>query len=247
MEAKTSCSAPARVTARRRTFIHRREGTIMGRMSMAAAALLLLALPAGAQTSPLSVEVRGRAAFPTGDFGEEDADGAGVETGWGASVAGIYRATPLLSVYAGYSWTLFATDLGSLEEELEAAGIDDAEVDISDAGFDAGVRATFPALAGGAFVRGGLVYHRAGVELSEELEDALSGILDPDDLDSDWSLGWQLGAGVLVPLGPRLSASFGAAYTAYEPRDDDDGGETEITAEDDLTYASIEVGLEFRP
>ncbi|HEX6911346.1 MAG TPA: hypothetical protein VF142_13160, partial [Longimicrobium sp.] len=115
-------------------------------------------------------------------------------------------------------------------------------VDISDAGFDAGVRATFPALAGGAFVRGGLVYHRVGLELSDELEDALRGVLDPDEFDSDLSLGWQVGAGLLLPLGPRLSASVGAAFTSYEPRYEDEGA----TAED-LTYASVEVGLEFRP
>lgn len=220
---------------------------MMGRMMVAAAALLLAAVPAGAQVSRFGLEVRGRAAFPTGDFGEEEADGARVKTGWGAGVAGIFQATPMFGIYAGYSHTRFDTDLGALQEELERAGIDDAEVQISDAGFDAGVRATFPALAGAAFVRGGLVYHRAGVELSDELEDALRGFLDPDDLDSDWSPGWQLGAGLLVPLGPRLSASFGASYTAYEPRYEEDRGSTEITAEDDLTYASIEVGLEFRP
>ncbi len=217
----------------------------MKKTCMLAAALLLAALPAGAQTPPFGLEVRGRAAFPTGDFGEEDEGGAQVKTGWGGSVAGFFHATPMLSVYAGYSHTRFGTDLGDLEAQLELAGFEDAEIDIADAGLDAGVRAAFPALAGGAFVRGGLVYHRVRLELSDDLEEAFEEFLDPDDLDSEWSLGWQLGAGLRVPLGPRLSASFGAAYTAYEPRFEEQAG-TEITA-DDITYASVEVGLELRP
>lgn len=219
----------------------------MGKGLMMATALLLAAVPAAAQTSPFSVEVRGRAAFPTGDFGDEAEDGSGVKTGWGGSLTGYFQATLILSVYAGYSLTRFPTDLGELEEQLEQAGFDDASVDIDDTGFDAGARATFPALSGSGFVRGGVVYHRADVQLSDDLEEALEGIIDPDELDSDWSLGWQVGAGLLLPLGPRLSASLGAAYTAYEPRFDDDGGDTEITAENDLSYASIEIGLEFRP
>lgn len=210
---------------------------------MLVGALLLAAPAAGAQTpSPFGLELRVRAAFPTGDFGDEGSDGEQVTTGWGATLAGMFHVTPMFSVYAGYSHTLFGTDLGELGDALEEAGFDEGGVDISDAGFDAGVRATFPALAGGAFVRGGLVFHRVGLELSDELEEELEGFLDPDDFDSELSLGWQVGAGLLLPLGPRLSASIGAAYTAYEPQYED-----EDTSAEDLTYASVEVGLEFRP
>ncbi len=215
---------------------------------IAAAALLLAAVPAAAQVSPFSVEVRGRAAFPTGDFGEEDeAGGGGVETGWGGSLTGYYQATPTLAVYAGYSFTRFPTDLGDLEAELEFLGIEDASIDIDDKGFDAGLRATVPAGAATGFLRGGVVYHRADVQLSEDLEDAISIIFDPDELDSDWSLGYQVGAGLLLPLGPRLSASLGASYTSYEPQFDDESADPELSAEGDLSYASIELGLEFRP
>lgn len=219
-----------------------------GKAIMTAAALLLSAAPSAAQVSPFSVEVRGRAAFPTGDFGEEDETGRGVKTGWGGSLTGYYQATPQLAVYAGYSLTRFPTDLGDVEEaELEFLGIDDASIDIDDKGFDAGLRVTLPAGAATAFVRGGLVYHRSDLQLSEELEDAISVILDPDELDSDWSLGYQIGAGLLLPLGPRLSASLGASYTAYDPEFEFDRGGTDSTSEGDLTYASIELGLEFRP
>jgi opacity protein-like surface antigen len=207
-------------------------------------AALVLATPAAqAQTSPFSVEVRGRAAFPTGDFGEEE-DGTGVETGWGGTLEGVFQATPVLAVYAGYSHTIFGTDLGEAEELLE-----DASIDITDSGVDAGVRATLPVLNGGAFVRGGLVYHRVGIDLSDELEEFLEefseGEFDEDELDSDWSLGYQVGAGLLVPLGQRLSGSFGAAYTAYEPQYDDLGDEG-LTADGDVSYASVEVGLLIR-
>lgn len=178
-----------------------------GKTMTALAALLLAAAPAAAQVSPFSLEVRGRAAYPTGDFGEEDEGGSGVETGWGGSLTGYFQATPQLAVYAGYSLTRFPTDLGDLEAELEFLGVDDASIDIDDKGFDAGLRAMVPAGAGSAFLRGGLVFHRADVQLSDDLEEAVQGLLDPDELDSDWSLGYQLGAGVLLPLGPRLPAS----------------------------------------
>jgi len=214
----------------------------MRTLLMLSAALLLAAPAVAAQASPFSLEVRGRAAFPTGDFGEEE-DGIGVETGWGGSLEGHFQATPLLGVYAGYSHTRFPTDLGELEELLG----DDASVDITDAGFDAGARITLPLLNGGAFVRGGVVYHRASVDLSEELLEffeALEPAFDEDDLESDWSLGYQLGAGALVPLGQRLSASVGAAYTRYEP-EYEDSSTTEVSSED-LSYVSVEVGLQIR-
>lgn len=216
---------------------------------MLAAAALLAAVPARAQQAlPVALEVRGRAAFPTGDFGEED-EGAGVSTGWGGSVGAIFQATPVLGIYAGYSFTRFGTDLGELEAQLELLGIDDASVHIDDSGLDAGVRARVPAMGGSAFVRGGLVYHRVEVKISDELQEFFEEFegepIDEDALESDWSPGYQLGAGFLLPLGPRLSASFAATYTAFEPRFDDDTT-TEVSS-DDVTYASVEVGLEFRP
>ena len=221
----------------------------MRTLLMLCAALLLFAPAAEAQTSPFSLEVRGRAAFPTGDFGEKDADGAGIETGWGGSIEGIFQATSILGVYAGYSYTRFPTDLGALEQELEGI-VDDASVDVTDAGLDAGLRATLslPLNGGSVFVRGGVVYHQLGLELSDDLEEFLEdnavGVFDPDALDSEWTLGFQLGAGVLVPLGPRLSASVAAGYTRYEPEFEQQG---DVTVEaDDVSYASAEVGLLIR-
>lgn len=220
------------------------------RKLMMLSAALLLAAPAAAQTSPFSLEVRGRAAFPTGDFGEGGEDGEGLETGWGGSIEGIFQVTPILGVYAGYSYTTFPVDLGAAEEAIEAV-VDDASVDLTDSGLDAGVRATLPlSLGGGAgvFVRGGLVYHQLGLRLSDDLEEALEELgedaFDADDLESEWSLGYQLGAGVLVPLGPRLSASLGANYTAYEPEFEEVDGTT--TEAEDITYLSAEVGLQIR-
>lgn len=213
-------------------------------------ATLLLAAPAAqAQTSAFSLEVRGRAAFTTGDFGDEEPDGSGIKTGWGGSIEGIFQPTPILGLYAGYSYTRFDTELGGLEEELEGF-VDDADVDVADTGLDAGLRATLPlGLSGGSvFVRGGVVYHQLGVELSDDLKDFLEefagGVFDPDDLDSEWSLGYQVGAGVLVPLGQRLSASLGVSYTAYEPEFE---RRADVTVQaDDVSYLSTEAGLRIR-
>ena len=208
-------------------------------------AALLLAAPAAAQTSPFALEVRGRAAFPTGDFGDEDEDGVGLGTGWGGSIEGSWQATPLLGVYGGYSYTAFPIDFGDLQEPLEEV-IDDPSVDVTDSGFDAGARITLPVMNGGVFVRGGVVYHRVGVELSDEMEDFFETVgVSDDDLESDWSLGWQLGAGVLVPLGQRLSASVSGAYTRYAP-EFEDSADPSLSADGDVSYASVEVGLRIR-
>ena len=221
----------------------------MRKTLMLSAALLLAALPAQAQTSPFSLEVKGRIAFPTGDFAEEEQDGSGIKTGWGGGLTGTFQVTPILGIYAGFSSTRFDTDLGELEEDLEGV-VEDPEIHITDAGLDAGVRATLPVLNNGLFVRGGLVYHRVGVDLSDELEEILEEFeIEEEDLDSEWSLGYELGAGVLVPLGPRLSVSVGGAYTRYSPEfeeDDGSGEEPVTTAEDDVSFASVEVGLSIR-
>lgn len=212
---------------------------------MLSAALLLAAPAVAAQTSPFSLEVRGRAAIPTGDFGDEDEDGVGLDTGWGGSIEGAFQATPLLGVYVGYSYTAFPIDFGDLQEPLEEF-VEDPSVDVIDSGFDAGARITLPVMNGGAFVRGGVVYHRVGVDLSDEMEDFFQELgIAEEDLESDWSLGWQVGAGVLVPLGPRLSASVGGAYTRYAP-EFEDSDDPSLSADGDVSYASVEVGLRIR-
>lgn len=175
-------------------------------------ALLVVALPlfagfspaaaqlAGLAGTPLSVEGKLFAAVPTSSFGDNLATGLG----WGLEAA--YNFTPRLAVYGGYGRASF-----------DVEGMSDAEV--NDAGLNAGLRATLPALGNlSPFLRGGLVFH--------ELSGARS---------SDNELGFELGGGIAVPLSPRFSINPALSYLQYKP----DVGST-------VSYLSLGASLAFR-
>ena len=156
--------------------------------------LLVIAAPVSAQLAglagtPLSVEARLFAGFPTGDFGEDD----DLETGVGFGVEAAYNFLPALAVYAGFSRVSFGFD-----------GVED--VNVIDSGFDLGLRYTLPAMGSlSPFLRGGLVYH--------ELEfDA-----DGGNFSTDRGLGFDIGGGIAIPLSPRFSLNPMINYVRYSP------------------------------
>lgn len=117
--------------------------------SVAAALLVAVAArPAAAQLipnfTPFSFEVRGGAALPQGDFGD-DAD-------IGLALAGsvTFHPAPILGVYAGYSQNEFGDDW-------------------KDSGIDAGVRASIPTLIlpFSPWAKAGIVYHQLENDLVE--------------------------------------------------------------------------------
>jgi opacity protein-like surface antigen len=191
-----------------------------GLVVLAAAALAGSAQAQAIPVSPFSVEVRGGLAFPTGDL--DDIADNGITVG----ANGSYMFTPMLGLYAGFTYNAF-----SLLDEAEDAGVDGS---INTYGFDAGVKAMFatPTLPVTPFLKGGLVYHK--VEL------------DVDDLDlgeegdSDFGLGFEVGGGVMVPLGPRLSFTPAVSYTSFKPKFD--GEDTD----ESVTSFRVDVGLNIR-
>lgn len=189
-------------------------------------ALATVALAGNAQAqaipvSPFSVEVRGGLAFPTGDL--EDVAESGITVG----ANGTFMFTPMLGLYAGFTYNAFG-----LPEEADELGVDGS---INTYGLDAGLKAMFatPTLPVSPFVKGGLVYHK----LELDIEDVDLGEED----DTDFGLGFEVGGGVMVPLGPRLSFTPGVSYTSFKPGDSGDGDDGE-----NISSFRVDVGLNFR-
>lgn len=195
----------------------------MRKISFATAALAaaLFAAPAAAQSPiPLALEIRGGIPFATGDFGDRGADiGEGLGPGYTVGANATLQLTHTLGVYAGYSYTRFDVE-------------DFDDIDVTDKGLDAGVRAAFPTTTGLApFLKAGLVYHEADVLY----EDPQLGV----DTDiSGRELGFEVAGGVEVPLGRVLSFTPGVSYVQYET--DAAFGDRRVS------YVRADVGLRMR-
>lgn len=165
---------------------------VLAAASVAGSAQAQATLP----TTPVSVEVRAGAAFPTGDL----ADGAktGFTVGGNASVA----VSPMLSVYAGYTFNSFS---------LKDDGSSDASAHLRVQGPEAGVKINVPMPAGGVapFIKGGALYQKYSFSVSGD-----GGSLSGSDDQYRW--GFEAGAGVAVPLGNRLSVTPAVSYIKVE-------------------------------
>jgi opacity protein-like surface antigen len=196
--------------------------TTLALLSLVAASSF--AAPAHAQLpnfTPFSAEVRGGLAFPTGDFGESEEDVGSVKSGYSVGANVTYHFMPLLGVYAGYTYNNFGVE-----------GLD--ELEVIDQGFGLGVRAAIPTplIPIDPYVKAGLVFNQLGFEFEGD-DDIL--------VDSDRSLGFEIGAGVGIGLGPKLSFTPQVTYTSYEPKYD---GENEDDFK--VQHVRVDVGLRIR-
>lgn len=142
---------------------------------------------AGLAGTPLLIEGRVFAGFPTGDFGEGD----DLDTGLGFGVEAAYNVTPSLAVFAGYSRLRFG---------VEGEG----DFDLVDSGLDAGLRYTLPVVGSlRPYLRGGLVYHELEIDRPN------------GNSSTDYGLGFDIGGGLAVPLSPRFSIQPSISYVAY--------------------------------
>ena len=147
---------------------------------------------AGRAGTPLLVEGRVFAGFPTGDFGEGD----DLETGVGFGVEAAYNVTPAIAVFAGYSRLRFGVEGGG-------------DFDFVDSGVNAGLRYTLPVVGSLVpYLRGGLVYHELEIDTPE------------GSFGTDYGLGFDIGGGLAVPLSPRFSIQPSISYVAYSPEVD---------------------------
>lgn len=185
--------------------------------AMLVGGLLAVVTPAGAQGFfPLALEVRGGAAFPTGDV----KDVFGAETGTSYGVNATVQATSLLGIYAGYE-----------RAELGVDGTVFGEGDLTDEGFAFGGKLSLPfgGLMGlGPWLRAGAVYN------SLTVDGALS------DREYDSGFGFEVGGGLSIPLGMVVSVTPGVRYRSYSP---DVSG---VGADDlDVSYIVADLGLSF--
>jgi len=195
--------------------------TTLGLLSLVAAAAF--AAPVQAQlpnVTPFSFEVRGGLAFPRGEFAEED-DDLQVESGTTLGANVTFHFMPLLGIYGGYTYNRFGIE-----------GADD--VDLVDQGLNAGVRVAVPTplIPIDPYVKAGLVFNKVDLVGDTGGEDLVD--------SSDRSLGFEVGAGIGIGIGPKLSFTPQVTYTRYALKFD---GES---ADLDVEHIRVDVGLRLR-
>jgi hypothetical protein len=111
---------------------------------LAAFAAVAAVSTAQAQTSPISLEVRGGVSVPSGDLADD------VNTGWTLSGDVLYNVTPMVAAYAGYNLNNYGfKDTDGANAELR--------------GFEGGARVTFPSPNFSPFFRGGALYQQSKI------------------------------------------------------------------------------------
>jgi hypothetical protein len=183
----------------------------------------LVASDASAQSSlPFSFEVRGGLGIKTEEFRPSDVDTRTASGGVGFGANAAFDFIPGVAVYAGYDRYSFNVAIDSpLGGSVEAEYIDQ--------GFVAGARVApmVSALLGfQPWARGGVLFH--------DLE--LTGV----DEESERSTGFEIGAGIDIPLGQVLSFTPGILYRQYSP----DFGETDDDTK--VSYFDISLGMKAR-
>lgn len=166
---------------------------------------------------PIAVEVRGGYAIPTGDLGDSD-----VDDGLGFGINAQLAVMPMLSVYGGWERYSFSADTGA----------EDIDSDIVDSGFRVGVQAGLPFtpfIGVSPFVFAGGIYNKTEVELSGGGA-SISG-------ESDSSLGYELGGGLAIPLGPALQLTPAVRYRSHSVEVDD------VDTDSNMSYFTAEIGL----
>jgi hypothetical protein len=174
----------------------------------------ILAFATLALAETWTVEFRPAFQVPTADF-----DDAELDNGMGFDGRVAYRVMPHVEVFTGWSWANFASD----------------DFDFEETGYDFGARFIHPI---------------SGMKLSYLLEAAatLKHIeIEFDDeivADSDHSLGYQLGAGVVYPVTANLAIIPSVRYNALNSEVEFDILNTKV--EGDLNYLSIGANLAWK-
>lgn len=176
---------------------------------LAALSVLGVAGTASAQSAiPLSVEIRGDAAIPAGDFADD------IENGIGFTGSAALQLVPGFGLYGSYSRTNFS--------------IDGAEDDVLDQGYSAGLTASLGGAAGRPtpYVAAGLLFHELEVEETEV---------------GDAKMGFEVGAGIAIPLGQRIRVTPAVGYRQYNIEGLSLGGV--LNTDMNVSYLNAGVGL----
>ena len=198
-------------------------------LRIALALTLLAARPLAAQDAPrerlpwtLQFEIRGEFARALGDLQEL----VGSEPGFGLGAAGRLWLTDAVAVYAGWDWFRFANVVDSTRAEF------------SEPGFRGG--AQYQARIGSSplqpFVYAGAFNSRPRLELRR------GGETEAIRFERSW--GGEVGGGVVVPLGSRLSLVPEARYRFHEVQAS--SGAASVP-EVDIRYLGLNVGILWSP
>lgn len=190
--------------------------------TMTLAVALALAAPAAqAQILPISVEGRGGLTFPTGDLARS------VSPGYTVGVAAKLRFIPLVRLYGGWEYTQFeAKD-----------GVPGLESTLTDSGFRVGGQLGIPLvgmLTGfSPYVQAGAILNQAVTRTGDD-DDALGSVR----IESERTLGYEVGGGASIRLGPLLAFTPEVRFRSYRP----DYGDAASTR-DELSYVSASFGI----
>lgn len=201
--------------------IQSREDPNMKTIVTTAIALTLLLTPfqgASAQ-SRWSLDLQGGPAFATKDLGDAD-----LGLGLGGDVTLSFRVQPHLWVYGGWSMRQF-------NAEQSFAGPD---IDVEETGYLFGLRFEHPLGSSST----DLVLRAGGTVNHLELEDDEGNLV----ADSKHGLGWEVGAGLALPLGEAWRLTPGVRFRSLS-RDIEIGTTTTPV---DLRYVGLEVGVSRR-
>ncbi len=177
---------------------------------------IVAAFPVYSQEDKWSFEIRTDAAFATQDLGDAELD-----TGIALDGVIAYNLSDTVSAYAGWGWSRFATG-------QSFAG---ANVDFEVTGYTFGLR--YISLLGDTgldyLVRAGGIYNHIEVENSNG--DIVA--------DSGHSLGWEVGAELMIPISDSWSLTPGIRYQALSTDIQIAATNTSV----DLEYFAVGVGL----
>lgn len=186
---------------------------------------LLVALAAAAFTGDLAaqritLDLRGAVAAPTSELGGTD---LGTGAGFGGTVA--WQLQPHLHLYGGWDWMRFAADNWF-------AG---PEPDFEETGYTFGLRFEHPLRTTSRTL---YRLEAGGTYKHIEVEDANGDVIE----DTGHGLGYELGAGLLMPLGETWKLAPTLRYRALS-RDFTVGA---TTTAGDLRYVALEIGFSRR-
>ncbi|HET7460835.1 MAG TPA: outer membrane beta-barrel protein [Longimicrobium sp.] len=191
-------------------------------------ALLLVAVlarPGAAQGSRVSLEARGGGAFPTGDFRGQ------ASPGWTLGATLHYPVHPDLDVYGGVQHENYPTRLLVIDGPpvVEAEGYRTLDNAVR-----GGLRASprIPLAGVRPWAEAGLTYGRVTFTAP-----------DSPDTQSNWRAGYELGAGLGVGVGPRVTLTPGVRYRHHGTSFTSEGDEVKL---DPTTRILAEAGVQIR-